>query len=109
MGLSAAKIMNVKRSGKLVSFYFFTLIFFFSFSPLVFSQQKVGLEEHGQEASAPQAQATMASLFGRGGKMPGIPRINGTIALPVFDGSEMTIDEVTLNAAARGGRSSGNG
>ena len=63
------------------------------------AQQAAGSDEHGQDASAAQAQATMASLFGRGAKMPGIPRINGTIALPAFDSSGMTIDEGALKAA----------
>ena len=79
-----------------------------SFSLLAFAQQKAGPEERGQEASATQAQATMASLFGRGAKMPGIPRINGTIALPSFDSSGMKVDEGALRAAQHEDRSSDN-
>ena len=54
-----------------------------------------------EEASPSQAQATMASLFGRGAKMPGIPRMGGTIALPSFDSSGMVIDEGSLSEAGR--------
>ena len=101
------KIMSGKQSKKLARFYFFSLIFFLSLFPPASAQQKVGPEERGQETSASQAQATMASLFGRGAKMPGIPRISGTIALPAFDSSEMTINKGALCAAQRGERSSG--
>ena len=69
--------------------------------PAVFAQQEAVSGEPGQEPSAPQAQATMASLFGRGAKMPGIPRIDGTIALPAFDNSDMKIDEGSLGEAQR--------
>jgi hypothetical protein len=41
--------------------------------------------------------------------MPGIPRISGTIALPSFDSSGMTIDEGMLRAAERGEPPKGNG
>jgi hypothetical protein len=95
------------NSPRRIKAFFFVMIL--AFSPLVFAQQKVESEGRGQEASASQAQATMASLFGRGAKMPGIPRINGTIALPAFDNSRMTIDERSLNVAQRGEHSSGNG
>ena len=102
--------MNGKQSRKLTSFYLFCLVFFLSISPLALAQQKTAPEDRGQEVSASQAQATMASLFGRGAKMPGIPRISGTIALPACDGSERTIDEGALRAAAqREDRPSGNG
>ena len=69
-------------------------------SPLASAQQKTVPEKQGQEASVSQAQSTMASLFGRGAKMPGIPRLSGTIALPSFDSSGMVIDEASLSAAA---------
>ncbi|MEI7752096.1 MAG: hypothetical protein WCJ71_08410 [Candidatus Omnitrophota bacterium] len=101
--------MNGKRSRRLISFFFFCIMGSLFFSLLAFAQQKAGPEERGQEASATQAQATMASLFGRGASMPGIPRINGTIALPSFDSSGMTIDEGALRAAERGDPSEGNG
>jgi len=107
-GFNAAKMMNDSPSQKLKIFYLFYLVLSFSLFPAAFSQQKAGSEECGQEASASQAQATMASLFGRGAKMPGIPRINGTIALPTFDSSGMTIDEGFLSEVQRGRRSSEN-
>lgn len=59
------------------------------------------LNSEPEEASPSQAQATMASLFGRGAKMPGIPRIDGTIALPSFDSSGMKIDEDTVSETQR--------
>jgi hypothetical protein len=95
---NAVKIMSGRLFKNLVGFYFFCLVFFLSLSPLTSAQQKTGSEEPEKEASASQAQATLASLFGRGAKMTAIPRISGTIALPVFDGSEMTINEGTLRA-----------
>ena len=101
--------MSGKRSRNPASFYFLCLAFFLPFFPLAFAQQKSEPEEYGQEASAAQAQATMASLFGRGAKMPGIPHLSGTIALPAFDSSKMTIDEGSLNAAQHEDRSSVNG
>lgn len=91
--------MSVRPFKNLTGFYFFSLVFFLSLFPLASAQQKTGSKEHGKEDPASQAQATMASLFGRGAKMTAIPRINGTIALPVFDGSGMTINEGTLRAA----------
>lgn len=90
-----------------LNFRFFCILYLgiWSFLPLLlphaFAQQKTGSEDPGQEASPSQAQATMASLFGRGAKMPGIPRIEGTIALPSFDSSGMKIDEATLIQAQR--------
>jgi len=101
--------MNGKQIKKLAKTCFFYFIFSLSFLSLMSAQQKTGPDEGGQEASTSQAQATMASLFGRGAKMPGIPHANGTIALPSFDSSGMTIDEGILRAAERGERSSGNG
>jgi len=82
--------------------------FFLLLSPLASAQQSSRSEDPGQEASPSQAQATMASLFGRGAKMPGIPRISGTIALPAFDSSGMVIDEDAVSETHRGERSSGN-
>jgi len=100
------KIINGRQFKKLTGFFLFCLVFS-SFSPsLTFAQQRAGLEEHGQETSPSQAQATMASLFGRGAKMPSIPRAGGTIALPAFDDSSMTIDEGSLRAAERAKRNS---
>ena len=66
-------------------------------------------EASGQEASLSESQAVLASLFGRGGKIPSVPRIDGTIALPSFDSSGMQIDESALIAAQRGERTAGNG
>ncbi|MBI4711146.1 MAG: hypothetical protein HY767_01590 [Candidatus Omnitrophica bacterium] len=65
------------------------------------AQREAGVEEPEEGTPAAQAQATMASLFGRGAKMPSIPRAGGTIALPAFDDSSMTIDEGSLRAAER--------
>ena len=93
------KIMSGRPSKSLAGFSFFCLVFFLSVFPLASAQQKAGSEERGQENSASQAQATLASLFGRGAKMTAIPHISGTIALPAFDGSGMTINEGTLRAA----------
>lgn len=73
--------------------------FFFLMASDISAGQPTEWDADGQEASASEAQATMASLFGRGGKMPGIPRISGTIALPSFDSSGMMIDEGALNLA----------
>jgi hypothetical protein len=101
--------MNSHRLRKPASFFFLCLVFFLSFSPFASARQKAAPGDRGDEASASQAQATMASLFGRGAKMPGIPRINGTIALPAFDSRGMKIDESALRLAERGERSSENG
>jgi hypothetical protein len=65
-------------------------------SPLASAQQN---REPAEDSSPSQAQATMASLFGRGAKMPGIPRLGGTIALPSFDSSGMKIDESVVRKA----------
>jgi hypothetical protein len=95
--------------GLACSLCFGILFFLFLPAPLISAQQRTAADDPGQEASLSQAQATMASLFGRGAKMPGIPRIEGTIALPSFDSSGMKIDEATLDQAQRGERASGNG
>ncbi len=63
--------------------------------------EEPALEASEQEASPEETQATLASLFGRGAKMPGIPRIEGTVALPSFDSSGMQLDESVLIAAER--------
>jgi hypothetical protein len=94
--------MSIRPLKNPTGFYFFYLSFFLFFSPLASAQQKTVSEEHGQEASVAQAQATMASLFGRGAKMTAIPSINGTIALPMFDNSGMKVDEKGLRAAQEG-------
>jgi len=106
---NAVKIMSTNLFKKPISFYLFCLVFFLSLFPVAFALQKVGSDDRGQEASASQAQATMASLFGRGAKMPVIPQMRGTIALPSFDSSKMKVDEGSLNAAQRREHSSGNG
>lgn len=89
--------------------YVFLTLFILSVIPALSARQDNPFGEPGEETSPAQTQATMASLFGRGAKMPGIPRMGGTIALPSFDSSGMKIDETTLDAAERGERSSGNG
>ena len=101
MGLCAIMRINSERSNSFLSHALLFAVFFLSLLPWASAQQRSASEEPGQEASASQAQATMASLFGRGAKMPGVPRINGTIALPSFDSSGMKIDEATLIAAQR--------
>ena len=79
--------------------FFLLVVFLLSVSPRAFAQRKAPPDDRGQEVSA--SQATMASLFGRGAKMPSIPHTNGTIALPSFDSSGMMIDEGALRAAER--------
>jgi len=104
-------MMN-KTSGRSKISLFLCLIFvstLWSWLPFASAQQTSRPDEPGQEASLSQAQATLASLFGRGAKMPSIPRIDGTIALPSFDSSGMQIDESALIAAQRGERTAGNG
>lgn len=49
-----------------------------------------------REASTLQAQQTLASLFGRGSKMPEFPEVKGAIAIPSFDSSNMAIHEDIL-------------
>jgi len=68
----------------------------------VLAQQNNDLQESGQEASIPQAQATLASLFGRGARMPVAPRVAGTIALPSFDKAELQVDKKSLEEAQKG-------
>ena len=87
----------------------FLAIFVLSVIPVVSARQDNRTEDAGGNTSPSQAQATMASLFGRGAKMPGIPRIDGTIALPSFDNSGMKIDEDAVSETHRGERFSGNG
>ena len=77
------------------------LALFLFLSPSAFSSQEVGAGEENQEASMVQAQTTLASLFGRGATMPSVPHANGTIALPGFDNSTMTIDEGSLPGARK--------
>lgn len=103
MDFDAVKMIKDGRARKLTGFCFAGLVFSLICLPLVLAQERVGADESGQEASPSQAQATLASLFG-GTKMPGVPRIKGTLALPSFDSSGMTIDEATLIAAQRGER-----
>ncbi len=76
-------------------------VLFLSMASPAFSNQEVGDGEGGQEASMSQAQATLASLFGRGATMPSVPHAEGTIALPGFDNSTMSIDEGSLPEAPR--------
>ncbi|OGX14032.1 MAG: hypothetical protein A2351_03960 [Omnitrophica bacterium RIFOXYB12_FULL_50_7] len=101
--------MSGKQATNLAGFCFLALVFSLFLLPYAVAQQKARPKDRGQEAAASQAQATMASLFGRGAKMPSIPRASGTIALPAFDNSGMTIEENALRQAQRGERSSGNG
>ena len=88
----------IRSKSSLFPCLYFT-VFFFSALPFALAQQPEASEDSGQTPAVSQAQATLASLFGRGAKMPSIPRIDGTIALPSFDSSGMTIDEGALRAA----------
>jgi hypothetical protein len=75
-------------------------MFFFLFISAGMAQQEKDIEssgETGQNESTVQAQETLASLFGRGSKMPELPQVKGSIALPNFDSSNMAIDESSLN------------
>lgn len=106
---SMTKLQHPKKNVKngtfgYLNFGFFGILclgiwsFLLLFFPLAIAQQS---GEPREDASPSQAQATMASLFGRGAKMPGIPRMGGTIALPSFDSSGMKIDEGSLSATQR--------
>lgn len=54
--------------------------------------------QSGQQAGVSSAQATMASLFGRGAVMPVPPQMTGgTLALPSFDSSNLEIDKETVS------------
>ncbi|MFH0986220.1 MAG: hypothetical protein V1882_11945 [Candidatus Omnitrophota bacterium] len=88
--------MDVRCLRRLIGLSFCCLVFSSLFSSRVMAQQGSDSEGYGQEAPASQAQATLASLFGRGAKMPSVPHPKGTIALPSFDNSRMTIDEGSL-------------
>ena len=77
---------------------FFLAIFVLSLIPTAAAQSK----DPREDASATEAQATMASLFGRGAKMPSIPHASGTLALPSFDSAGMTIDDLALSQAQSG-------
>ena len=68
---------------------FFLLLF--SLLPMVAVQADESFES--SESSPAVAQETLASLFGRGAKMPVAPRMSGKIALPSFDSSDLKIDE----------------
>ena len=50
-------------------------------------------EVNDEDGSAAQAQETLSSLFGRNTRIPDVPVTNGTLALPSFDSSNMTIDK----------------
>jgi hypothetical protein len=81
-------------------------LFFLLSLSLTQAEEPPASEASEQEASPEETQATLASLFGRGAKMPGIPRIEGTVALPSFDNSGMQLDESVLIAAERESASS---
>ena len=85
------------------------VIVLFQVASIALAERDTAVETSGQEASLSESQATLASLFGRGAKMPSIPRINGTIALPSFDSSGLRIDEAALSQASRAEPSAGNG
>ncbi len=74
------------------------MLLFLSAAPAAFAVVRdADPEPSSQEIS--QAQATMASLFGRGATMPATPRMGGTIALPSFDNSEMEVSKESLEEA----------
>lgn len=75
--------------------FIFCTVFAVAWGGSVLAEQGEGRQRSGQEASVSQAQATLASLFGRGATMPVAPRVDGAIALPSFDSSGMKIDEET--------------
>ena len=52
-----------------------------------------------QNDSLAQAQATLASLFAPGSKMPALPSIKGTLAIPPFDNSRLKIDKDVVDEA----------
>lgn len=70
------------------------LLFLMGMPSPVWAQQEAMIpEENDSETSLAQAQATMASLFGKQATLPDIPGIKGTIALPSFDSSNILMDE----------------
>jgi len=90
--LSRQKLPRFKK-------FFWVVIFCLSLIPAAFAARSVEPEQSGQDVS--QAQATMASLFGRGATIPSIPHMGGTLALPSFDSSGMEVSEGSLNEAQR--------
>jgi hypothetical protein len=78
-------------------YFFLAILLSFSVTSVVSVAQDAESQPSGQEVA--QAQATMASLFGRGATMPSAPRMSGTIALPPFDSSGIEVDEKSLNEA----------
>ncbi len=95
--------MNGKRSGRSPSIFFFGFVLLVFLVPAAFARPDGAPQDSGQEASPSQTQATMASLFGRGAKMPTLPRVEGSLALPSFDKSGLEIDVAALEAAQKQG------
>ena len=93
--------MNTKRSGNHLPQLCFCLLLLISLSPAVLARPSEAPEDASQEASPSQAQATMASLFSRGAKIPTVPHIGGTLALPSFDSAGLKIDEIALSEVQR--------
>ncbi len=85
--------MNLKRSKKILSVLLFCLPVFFLAAPFIFAEETGDAAQSGDHDSVTQAQATMASLFGRGTTMPDMPRMKGSIAVPSFDSKNILIDE----------------
>ncbi len=101
--------MNARRFNNQTRLLFFCGVVLFFLMPAALAQLGSETEDSNQEASPSGAQATMASLFGRGAKMPAMPRIGGTLALPSFDSSALKIDGTALDEAQRGERATGTG
>ena len=95
------------RGNRSEIFLCFFCIFLLSVVPASLARQRGTSEESGQESSPSQAHATMASLFSRGSKMPVLPKISGTLALPAFDSSGLKIDEDALSRAQQQGLETG--
>lgn len=79
------------KPAKLRSFLFLGILTVLVVPPAL-AQRGVTEEDMAEESSPAQAQATLASLFGRGATMPEPPGMNGSIALPSFDNSKLKID-----------------
>jgi hypothetical protein len=96
---AVSNLMFFRPNNRAIRGFCFFLLFL-SAGPSAFTAiRDPDYEPSPQEIS--QAQATMASLFGRGATMPAAPRMGGTIALPSFDSSEMEVSKKSLEEAQR--------
>ena len=62
-------------------------------SPMSFAEPEGDMGDNGQEGSVVQAQTTLASLFPAGAKMPELPQMEGTVAVPSFDSKNILSEE----------------